>query len=81
MTSPISPGSIQKSLKESRIHNADVNSDSTELEAYNVVVSEANAEQHLRLGPLGPDRDVESGGYGLPIRDTYYNQTRRNASF
>ena len=81
VTSSTSPGSIPKSPKDSRIHNADAKSDSTELEAYNVVVSEANAQQHIRLGPLGSDRDVESGGYGLPIRDTFYNQIRCNASF
>ncbi len=77
VTSSTSPGSIPENPKDS----CTVKSDSTELEAYDVVVSEANAKQHLRVGPLGPDRDVESGAYGLPIRDTFYNQTLCNASF
>ena len=82
VAAPTLPGSMPRSLEDFDIHNAHVKSDSTELDTYNVMVPEAaNAEHHMRLGPIRANRDVESGGYGFPMRDTFYDETRLDASF
>ena len=82
MTAPTLPGSMPNSLEDCDIHNAHVKSDSTELDTYNVMVPEAaNAKHHMRPGPLRSNCDVESGGYGFPMRDTIDDETRPDASF
>ena len=75
-TSPASPDSIPTNARDMRIQKAHVNGNFTELEEYNTVISGVNASHQSRPRPMRPHRDLESGGYGFPMRDTFYNETR-----
>ena len=77
---PTSPDSIPTSARDMRIQKAQVNSNFTELEEYNTVISPVNATHQTFPRPIRPHRDLESGGYGFPMRDTFYNKTRLDAS-
>ena len=78
--SPTSPDRIPTSARDMRIQKAHVKSSFTELEEYNTLMSEVNASHQSRPRPTRPHRDLESGGYGFPMRDTFYNKTRLDAS-
>ena len=75
-----SPNSIPTSARDMRIQKAHVNGSFIELEEYNTVISEVNASHQSRPRPIRPHRDLESGWYGFPMRDTFYNETRLNTS-
>ena len=77
---PPSPDSIPTNARDMRIQKAHVNSNFSELEEYNTVISEVNSSHQSRPRPLRPHRDLESRGYGFPMRDTFYNETRLDAS-
>ena len=62
------------------MQNAHVKSSFTELEEYNTVMTEVNASHQSRPRPTRPHRDLESGGYGFPMRDTFYSERRLDAS-
>ena len=77
---PTSPDSIPTSARDMRIQKAQVNDNFIELKEYNTVISEVNASHQSRPRPMRPHRDLESGWYGFPMRDTFYRETRPNAS-
>lgn len=88
LTSPTFPlarpcqiASIPKTLNNSRVHKAHVKRNYTELEEQDAKLSRTKAMQHLHPGPTSSNRDVESGGYGFPVRDTFYGGTRCDTSF
>ena len=80
LTSPASPDSIPASARDLRIHKTHVKGSFTELEEYNTVISEVNASHQSRPRPMRPHRGLESGGYGFPMRDTFYSETRLDTS-
>ena len=75
-----SPDSIPASARDMRIQKAHVNGNFTEMEEYNTMISEVNASHQSRPRPMRPHRDLESGGYGFPKRDTFYSETRLDTS-
>lgn len=75
-----SPNSIPTSARDMRIQKANTKGSFTELEEYNTVISEVNASHHPRPRPMRPHRDLESGGFGFPMRDTFYSETQFNTS-
>ena len=77
---PTSPDSIPTSARDMRHQKANVNGNFQELEEYNTVISEVNASHQSRPRPMKPRRDLECGGYGFPMRDTFYNETRLDTS-
>ena len=79
-TSPTSPHSIPTTARDMRIQKAHAKGSFTELEEYNTVISEVNASHQPRPSPIRPHRDLESGGYGFPMRDTFYSKTRLDPS-
>ena len=78
---PRQMASRPKTLNDPHGHKAHVKGDYTELEEYNVVVSKPEAMYQLRPRPINSNRDVESGGFGFPARDTFYEETRLDTPF
>ena len=78
LTSPTNPldrphdmESMAKAQNDSCVHKAYVKGDPMELAGYDaLLISKANAVHQLRPGPIRSNRDVESGGWGFPVRDT-----------
>ena len=72
---------IPKTLNDLRIHKARAKGDFTGLEEYNAMSTKASTVHQLHPGPEISNLDVESGGYGFPVRDTFHDETRLDTSF
>lgn len=82
LTSPtVSMARTPRTLNNSRISKAHVKGEYTEMEEYDATISQATATHQLRPGPIKSNRELESGGYGFPLRDTFYEETRLDTSF
>lgn len=82
LTSPtVSMARTPRTLNNSRISKAHVKGEYTEMEEYDATTSQATATHQLRPGPINSNREVEGGGYGFPLRDTFYGETRLDTSF
>lgn len=81
MARPRQMARLPRTLDSPGIHKAHVRGAYTELEECDAMISMAKATHQLRPGPINCGHDVESGGYGFPVRDTFYAETRPDGSF
>lgn len=81
MVRPRQMARLPETLNNPRLHKAHVKGEYTELEECRATVSMAKVTHQLRPGPVNCGRDVESGVYGFPVRDTFCIQTRPDGSF